>query len=284
MNYLPLTITAYLLNSMSVLIDKVILTKNIGHPLTYIFYISAFSLIALVVIPFAPYPSMETFFLTSASSLLWTAGAYLMFFALRAGLASRVIPIIGALVPVFLLIAGLTANSLTTHQALAVGVLIAGMVMLTIRDWNGTMTWQELGLEVFSAGLFAVSYLVLREAYLSGDFLTVFGWGRIVIIPLGILLLLIPWSRKIILAPQPGRRVGWLFLAGQLIGGVAEILLTYSISLANPAVVNSLQGVQYVFLLIGSMIFLGERYSLWTLLEKTAGIVLVGVGIYLLAV
>lgn len=58
MSYLPFAILAYLLNSLAVTIDKILLVRSIPNPLTYIFYISAFSLLILLALPFTYQPSV----------------------------------------------------------------------------------------------------------------------------------------------------------------------------------------------------------------------------------
>ena len=108
-------------------------------------------------------------------------------------------------------------------------------------------------------------------------------------------MLLIPTiRRKIITSSGPGinffSKSGMLFLAGQISGAASEFLLLFSISLANPALVNSLQGTQYIFLLIFALILskkypeiFEEKYTFLNLIPKIAGIVLIGIGLYLLA-
>ncbi len=279
------------------------ITKEFSDPLVYVFYFSLFSLIAFLLLPFTHVPMLGVIILASLSTLLWTAGAYFMLKALKIGQASRVIPIIGTLTPVLLFIQALSTNSINTQQILAVIVLILGLVFLTLPDFKLSITdrsklfFQELPLEIFASLFFASSYLILREAYLHDNFLTVLVWSRLILFPLGILLLIIPNTRKIILSnfKSKGRagflpRVTYLFLVGQAVGGASELLLTLSISLATPALVNSLQGVQYVFLFLATLLlakkFPGvftEKFSSKNIFVKIGGIILIGFGLYILA-
>ncbi len=295
MHYLPLTILAYLLNGTSVLIDKFLLTKTINNPLVYIFYISLFSLTSLVVVPFVPFPSEHALLLASLSTLLWTTGAYFMYRGLRYGQASGVIPVIGTLVPTFLMIYGLFTNTITSPQLTAISFLIGGLFFLTFTNWRKHNQTIVLLAEVFSALFFAISYIVLRQAYLQAPFLTILGWSRVALIPLLAVAVLLPWTHKIIFGSRAHDvrqhpRSGLLFLVGQMTGGASELLLTFCISLATPALVNSINGVSYIFTFIASL-FLAKKFPTiftektdrWSLLSKTIGIVLVSVGIYLLA-
>lgn len=294
MNHLPFTLTAYFFNALSVLTNKFLLNKTIPNPLIYIFYISLVSLLAVLALPFTKIPNLETFLLASLSTLLWTFGAYFMFKALKIGQVSRVIPIIGTLIPAILLIAASETKAISTIQMWAVLILTAGMVVLTISDWGGKINKKEIFFEILSALFFAVSYIYLRQAYLHSDFFSVLVWSRLILLPLGIILLAIPGLRKQIITSSGPRinffsKPGLIFVGGQLSGAVSEFLLLFSISLANPALVNSLQGTQYVFLLIFALILAGkypaifrERYTSLIIITKIAGIGLLGTGLYLL--
>lgn len=297
MSHLPFTIFAYFLNASAVTIDKFMLSKNIPNPLVYIFYFSAFSALALFLLPFTHVPTPEVFMLGSLSTVLWTMGAYFMFKAIQIGQISRVIPIIGVLIPIILLIESVATGNINNQQILAVAILVAGLVSLTILDWRGSFSKKELIFEIISAVLFAVSYIILREAYLRAEFLTVLVWSRFIILPVSIIILLVPNLKKSVFESNATQKAfnifskaGLLFIFGQAMGGSSELLLTYSISLANPTFVNSLQGTQYVFLFIFSLI-LGKKYpSVFTekfnskvIIAKVLGIILIVIGLYFLA-
>jgi hypothetical protein len=298
MSHIPFTLLAYFLNNFAVLVDKYLLTGKIQDPLILIFYISLFSLVALVGVPFTHIPTVDTLFLASFSTILWTSGAYFMYKGLQIGHASRVIPVIGTLIPLILFIEALISGSLSQQQLMAVSILIVGLVVLTSPDWKGRMTKKEFSFEIYSAVLFAISYLILKQAYLRTEFLTVLVWSRFILVPVGIALYLIPQTHKIIFnnsdTNQPGfsyfSKTGALFFAGQCAGGVSELLLTYSISLASPALVNSLQGAQYAFLFICN-IFLAKKlphiyhhhHSIFYNGAKIIGILCIAWGLHILA-
>lgn len=300
MSYLPLTLLAYFFNSLSVLANKFLLSKAIPDPLVYVFYISLFSLLALFALPFTLTPSPFTLILASLSTIFWTIGAYFMFKALKSGQVSRVIPIIGTLIPLILLF--FSFNSLSQIQIWTVFLLIAGMVALTGPDWKGGLTKQELLLEIVSSISFALAYLLLRQAYLRSDFFSVIVWSRVILIPLVFILGLFLSLRgvkatkqsllnKIASLPSVARNdEALLFLGGQIAGVLSEFLILFSISLASPALVNSLQGTQYIFIFIFTLILsqkypqiLDEQYNFLNLVSKLVGIVLIGIGLYLLS-
>lgn len=296
MSHLPITIFAYLLNSVSVTIDKLLLVKHIPNPLVYVFYISAIGAIGVFLIPFVKLPPVEAIAIASASTVFWTAGAYFMFKALKIGLVSRVIPVIGTLTPLFLLSNSIFQKTITINEVWAIFILVLGIFFLTVYDWRGKIKKEEIFFTVVSSLLFAVAYILLRQAYTYGDFLSIFVWSRPILIPLGLILLSIKKTRDIILNRQ-GQKISFnrqgriLFLIGQISGGLSGILVTFAISLADPAIVNSLQGSQYVFLFfLSSMLakkfpeVFKEHYTKLVLTAKLIGIFFISLGLYVLAI
>jgi len=294
MNYIFFALVSYFLNSIAITVDKFLITKTIPDPLIYVFYFCLVGFFVSFGIPFTHFPEAEVFVLGSVSTIVWTIGAYFMFVALKKGQVQRVIPIIGTVTPLTLLILASQTASITSKQGLAIIILILGLVFLTFKDWRGKLIWKELFLEIASGILFALSYFLLREAFVKNDFFTVLVWSKLVLIPVGLMFLIIPRLRvKIlpVLKPQGSvSKMAPLFAFGQTCAGISELLLTYSISLASPALINALQGIKYVYLLMFSLI-LGKKYpqifqnhiSKGFLLSQIVGISLIGVGLYLLA-
>ena len=303
MGHLPFAVTAYLLNGIAVTIDKFLLSKQIPDPLTYVFYFSLISLATLLFIPFVEAPSLNIILIASLSTLIWTIGAYFMFKALQIGQVSRVIPVIGTLIPIFLLIKGFITGTINSGQTTAILFLVLGLIFITIFDWKGKIEKKEIILEVGAAFLLALSYLILRQAYLSEDgFLSVLIYSKPVLVPVGLALVLLPQTRARIFNAKIYNtsksffsliksKTALLFGLGQISAGVSELLIVFSVSLADPALVNSLQGTQYVFLFFLNL-GLSKKYpAIFSedlvpklLISKFLGIILIGVGLYLLAV
>lgn len=292
--YLPISILAFILNGIAVTVDKFLLVKVIPDPLFYVFYFSLVSFLAVFAIPFTHTPTTEVFILSSTSTVLWTLGAYFMFKALKVGQISRVIPAIGSLNPFILFLIALGSGAILINEVWAIIVLILGLIFLTLPDWKGKLTKSELLFEILSAILFAVSYLILREAYLKEDFITVLVWSRLILIPVALVFLSVPVLRsKVIPNRTQGisliKKGGVLFVFGQVSAGISQLLIFFAISLANPALVNSLQGTQYVFLFIVALLLskklptvFAEKYTTLILISKIAGIGFIGLGLYLL--
>src|SRR5258708_10645043 len=186
MSHLPFTLAAYFFNSLSTLIDKFLLQEAIPDPLVYIFYLSIFSLVSLILIPFVPIPTLFTFILASLSTLLWTSGAYFMFKALQKGVASRVIPLIGTLIPLILIAYYKSFGQISLNQTWAALFLTLGLLVLVLPYLKGKLVFYELSLELLASVFFAISYIILRSAYTQAPFLTIFAWSGLILIPLGV--------------------------------------------------------------------------------------------------
>lgn len=298
MNYLLIAITAYLLNAVSVTIDKILLVKKLPNPALYVFYISLFSLTVLLAAPFTTFPNLQALAIASFSTILWTLGAYFMFRALKSGEASRVIPVIGTLIPIILLSMQALSGKVYANEIFAILILLAGLIFLVFPYFKGKISREEFLLEIVSALLFANSYYLLKMAYSSADFLSVFVYSRLILIPLILVIFLIPLFRKKVLGAHSDHpkvnlfsKTGVLLFIGQAAGGISQMILTFAISLASPAVINSIQGIQYVFLFILSLL-LSKKFPLvfdgkmtrLVLSGKIIGISLIFFGLWILSV
>lgn len=293
MSYLPFATLAYFLNSVAVTIDKFLLTKVIADPLIYIFYFSLLSLLSLVALPFIDIPGSAVLTLGSLSTLSWMAGAYLMFWALKISFVQRVVPVIGILTPLFLLVSAQTTKAISVNEGWAAAILVLALILLTLPNWQGRLIKQELILEILAAAFFAASYYLIRQAFLLDDFLTVFVWSKPVLIFLSVIILITPHLRKRLVLKKSSLNLKsgafLLFLLGQTSAGVSELLLIFSISLANPAVINSLAGIKYVFLFsLGFVLakkypaIFKEKMSHKGILSKALGVLLLILGLYML--
>lgn len=295
MYYLPIAILAYFLNSIAVTVDKFLLNKAIPDPIIYIFYFSIISLLLTIIMPFVSAPPFFVIIIASLSTLSWTFGTYLMFKVLKFGQIQRVIPIIGTLTALFLLIIASQTKTITSYQAFAIVTLVIGLIFLTLEDWKGHIGKMEIILQVGSAIFFAISYFLLRLSFEGQNFLSVLVWSKPILIPLGVFLLIIPSTRnKILPFLKPKANIvstnSKLFVFGQVSAAISEFLLVFSISLASPAIINSLQGVKYIFLLIAGLV-LGKRLpnvfkvnlSFKFLITQILGIIFIAIGLYILS-
>ena len=78
---------------------------------------------------------------------------------------------------------------------------------------------------------------------------------------------------------------------GQLCGGGGAILLQYAIFLGSVTLVNAMQGVQYIFVFFLVVLFtttlpklIKEKFTKELVIQKVIAILIIGIGLYLIAV
>ncbi len=299
MNFLPIAILAYLFNGGSNLIQKFQLQNNELSPINYTFYVSAMQMLVIFLLPFG-FSFQPTSAIAPAilSGIIFVFATYALFKALKLGEVSIVTPVIGALNPFFgFLIGAVFLNDvLTPNQLSAFFILLLGAVVLTANLWikkisvNQALVWM-----IISGFLYGLSYVFLRSAFLQGNFIT----GLIVSRMAGGLFVISclvfgPIRARVFDATTKNdiktfNKTTILFLSGQAMAAIAHFLLFYGSSLANPALVNSLFGVQYLFILVVAIVLakkhpqlLGEDLHPLALIEKIIGAGILSYGVYLL--
>ncbi len=295
-SFLPIAILGYALSGGTTLIDKILLDRSILHPVVYTFYIALLGFGTVILIPFGLILNPQIIFYAAVSGITGTLGTFTYFQSLKQGEASVVTPIIGVLNPVFTIILGLffLNQVLNGGQIQAFLVLIVGTLILTFNLLRKVKFNAQLPTMVLSGFLYAVAYLFLKEVFIQSNFVTGLTLTRLTG---GIFALtfLIPLTlRKEILASKLSKhhfvnKTSYLMFFGQLMGAVGGILITYAVSLAHPALVNSLFGVQYLVILVAALILferhshiLGENLSKPVLAQKVLGVIVLSFGLYLL--
>ncbi|MDO8638968.1 MAG: hypothetical protein Q7R43_05305, partial [Candidatus Daviesbacteria bacterium] len=186
---------------------------------------------------------------------------------------------------------------LSVSQYLAFSILMAGTLVLTANLWRRKLQFSKKLLWIISSGFFfALSYILIRESFLYSNFLNGFIISRIAA-ALFVLTFLIPKSvRSQVISFKKSehgitsKNTLILMVAGQLMGGLSVTMITFGVSLASPALVNSLFGVQYLVILIASFLLakkhpqlLDEDLNKKTIFQKIIGAVIISIGLYLLA-
>lgn len=304
MNWLIITITAYFLIALEVILDKFLLSsKKISHPAIYAFYSGILSFFTVVLFPFGAHSiSLSQAFFYFLAGVIFIYGVLSLFYAISKSEASRVTPVVGAVIPIFtfLLSAPLLKETLGTRSILGVVVLIVGGLFIS---WEFS---REKKQKLFSgflhsilAGiLLALSYTIMKCLFESDGFINVFVWTRIgVAIGAGSLLLFPVWRRVIFNSfsrfKKPKRvhqNTGVVFVLNKILGGVGSIMLNFAISLGDVTIVNALISIEYAFVFILSVFFsiwmpkvFQEKISSGNLLQKISAILIIGAGIFLVS-
>ncbi|MFA5020561.1 MAG: hypothetical protein WC517_00660 [Patescibacteria group bacterium] len=278
MLWLPIAILSYALNAGSLVTDKFLLAKKIPNPAVYAIVISLLGVLAVVLLPFGwRVPSFFELMIELSSGFLFGWAMLLMFSALNKGEASRVIPFLNGLQPLVILpLAWLVVGEVVSGRFLwAFILIIAGSVIIS---WGkGKSSAAVYVLAAASAIVFGISLVMAKYAYNSQDsFITPFVMTRLGSLIFALMLLLIPRNRRALAAElkNPKKQTGILLILGQTAGALSSILINFAVAIAHnaTAIINALQGLQYVFLL-AIVVFLSKKFPK-ILKEKITGAVL----------
>jgi drug/metabolite transporter (DMT)-like permease len=316
MSWLMIAITAYFINAGVYVADKFLLSKKFHSSVAYAFYVGIWSVLNFVLLVFSPYvPSPYWLLIDLSAGALFLMTMIFWYKALHQSEATRVVPIVGGLTPIFTLtLAAIFLNeSLNQQHLLAFPVLIAGGTLISIKHtrvhiydevthrlrevlgqiharYNST---QRLVINSMVAAFFFSAYNVLiKYIYLHEPFLGSFVWSRLGTFLGTLAILLVPSWRQAISDHQRGvqKQSNLLFfLSVRFLAAMAFIMINWAISLGNVSMVNVTQGVQYIFLLIIVVLLSNylpdiyeEELNRDVILQKLAGVLLVSLGLYII--
>ncbi len=317
--WLFITIGAYFINAGVYVADKFLLSKKIHSSIAYAFYVGVWSIFNVSLLYFWPWtPTLQELTLDLLAGFLFLVTLVFWYKALHQSEASRVVPVVGALVPIFSFILSFVFldEVLSRQQLLAFIILICGGVLISIKhtkvyvfqkvitrfrevigDIFGKVpsgvqpTGRILVNSVTAAVFFAAYYVLMKYIYMYQPFVGSFVYSRLGSFAGVILMLFVPEWRRVIFSQQRGAKTPknlFYFLVIRLLAAAAFIMINYAISLGNVAMVNALQGVQYLFLFVIIVLIsnkfpkmLNEQLGGGVLLQKLIGTVLICLGLYL---
>jgi len=318
--YVFIAVISYFINAGVYVADKFLLSKKIHSSITYAFYVGIWSIFNIALLVFGPLlPNLQEFLLDVFAGILFLATLVFWYKALHQSEATRVVPIVGALVPIFSFILSYIffGEILSEKQFLAFIILIMGGVLISVKQ-TPFYAWQIVaehfrkifghifGLiharyhptqrlifnSIISALFFASYYVLIKYIYSNQPFIGAFVWSRIGSFFGVLLMLFITDWRKMIFKYHRGQKSPknmTFFIGVRISAALAFIMLNRAISLGNVALINSLQGVQYVFLIF-LVIFISTKYPKiikeelggGVMLQKIMGVLLVSLGLYML--
>ena len=301
MFWVILTVVAYILFAFSALTDRYLLAGPLRSPLVYTFYVSVTSIFAIVLVPFGFFvPSIYFIGIAFAVGVTSVLALYSLYHAIARGSVSRIIPMVGALMPIVTLILSLVfvnAYVPSISGGLALVLLIIATVLLSLNVIRGRLipSFTDIVHVVITAFLFALFFVLLKVLYDNITFINGLIWSRFFVFFIALSLLFIPNVRHAVFAkknPIKEKRVILPALLGKGVGVLGGLSQQYAISIAavsQLAFITALQGVQYITLLaLVALIakykprLLKEQLGKARLLIRSAGIVTLIVGLYLL--
>lgn len=306
MTWLIYAIIGHLANGVAFAIDKMLLKSAFSRSATYAGLVGILSSVLLFAVPFVKtWPAGGGWLLAVASGATFILALWAFFAAMARAEASRVVPIVGSLIPVFTLAGSFAflAERLTDKTFVGFGLLILATVMLSGGKAAGRPNSQTVWLAVTSAILFAISSVTGKAVYDTWGFFGGFVVSRLAaaLTALGLLALIDTEAGREALSifrpdrdkrskgKQPGRIAAILALVGQGLGACGFVLVQYAMSQGSASLVNALQAVQYAFLVLLALALrkralqlLGEHLDRRTLYLKAGALVVTAVGMYLL--
>jgi uncharacterized membrane protein len=304
MPWLAITFFAYFLLAMEVVLDKFLLSsKRVSHPAIYAFYSGTTGLFALVFIPFGFHAiSQADIFFRLGSGIIFIFGMLSLFYALNKSEASRVAPVVGAVVPmtVFFLSLIFLGERFAEKEIIGIFLLIFGGLLISLdfsRERNSRL-FDGLKWSVLAGVLLAVSATIFKGFYNRDNFINVYIWTRIGAF-LGVLFFfLVPEWRRVVFSSllkfkkpeKEHKTTGALYIISRAMGGLGSILKEKATSLiaASVTLVNALVSVEYVFVFLMGIGFsiwfprvFKEKKDLGTAIQKIVSIMIIALGIML---
>jgi len=298
MLWLIVAISAYLILAIVFLVDKYLLVGPIPNPQVYTFYIGTLGILVLILAPFVGLyiPELSQIVLSLLAGALFIYGIFWLNKALRLFEASRVIPAIGGILPIFsfLLIYIFSGGKeiFTLWEFLAFILLVFGSVLIIYE--KAKISLKSLRISAIAAFFLALSFVLAKYVYVAQPFWSGYIWIRIGGFLMAMSFLFTPEVRRELGRAKINfpKKTAAIFLSNQAAGASANILQNWAIALAPlvcVAIINALQGLQYAFLLIFATIIslkfpkiLKEEISRKILFQKILAILLIGGGLVLL--
>jgi drug/metabolite transporter (DMT)-like permease len=254
--------------------------------------VGVLGILALVLIPFVGFsiPGILGILFCLLAGAMYIFAILGVYEGLEKFEASRIIPAIGGFMPLFIfgliyLFSG--GEALGFKEIIAFIFLILGSVFVAW-DPSKKVSFKSLQISAVSAFLFALCFVLTKYVYLMLPFWTGFIWIRISAFLIALFFILFKEVRKEIFSKKSSfsKKTSAFFLFNQGMGAGAFILQNWAIALAGLAylsIISALQGVQYVFLFILTMLILKEGLSKKVILQKFFAIILIGIGLVFLA-
>jgi len=300
MIWLFIAVIAHFFYAFVFIIDKYIVSRSLPHPIVYSFYVGVLGFLILFLVPFGFYfPSFNQLLLVFVAGVFQVVGWIFMYRALNRGEVSRVVPFIGGFVALFtLLLSKVFINEkLTTFQLIAFILLVLGVFILSLRKTKliekiAVNKKNIFSLAIFSSFCFAAYWVITKYIFLEADFITGLIWLRTVA-GLVVLTLLIPKKNRQLIFRKTEKlkkqTIKFVFM-GRILSVLGALGVYLAVYLGSVTLVNSLQGIQYAFILFLALIFfkkhrnLREEISREIIVQKIIAIILIGTGLALLII
>lgn len=291
-----IAIAGYMSMAFSQLLDKALLNVAFREVKSFVFLIAILSVLVVFMIPFGVTMIPTQLLLISLiGGALFVIALIPFLSALQGDDASRVIPLVGGLVPIATLVGEFLFldGTLTRMNLFAFTLLVIGSIVLTLTHSSvARKSWLSVVKAVIGAILFAASFVITKYVFDETTFVNGFFWMRAGSLVVAIYLIFLRDVREGLahffktntVLVQSG------YFATQAINAVGFVLQSYAISLASVSLVNALQGSQYLFVIVFVAVaakfkpdLLGEKITKSIIVEKLVAVLIIVAGIAVLA-
>ncbi len=309
MSWIIVALLAYFLLAIANLGDKFLVDNILKSSKAYAFVVCFLGLIVFVSAPwFLNWPGTPLFIFNLVNGAIFSIALWLLYEALIKGEASRILVFIGGLTPIFSFIFSFFVfkEKFSSSELLGILIILFGVFLIAflpsersllkrIFSWLGLKDQSKrAGIKValLSSVFYSLYFIGTKIAYNYQSFASSFLWTRLGAFIFALLFLLKAFDRKEVIKmfrKSEPKKSKFLVLLNQVIGSSGFILQNYAIFLGSVVLVNALQGFQYALILIISASLslfapklLREKFSRRIIIQKSAAVFLIAVGIYFL--
>ncbi|MCU0679735.1 MAG: DMT family transporter [Planctomycetes bacterium] len=313
MSWLILAIVSYVILAVVNLMDKFLVDNVLPSSKAYAFLVGFMSVLIIIIAPwFLNWPGSHLLLVNLLTGALFPLALLFLYSSLHRGDASKILVLIGGIVPVFSIIFSIIflQEKFSSNQWLGFVFLLIGTFVMALLPEHHNYWKEHVGifkrksfqgptllLAILASLFFAAFFVGTKYAYTGQTFWSAFIWIRIGSALMALAFLLPKhWRHEIIrsLTHHSGRSSKsnkWLVLGNQILSSGGFILQNYAVFLGSVAVVSALQGVQYAVLLtLGIVItlffpkILKEDVSKKIIIQKIAAIICIAVGLYYITI
>jgi drug/metabolite transporter (DMT)-like permease len=289
-NGIFMAIVAHGLIGISLVWDKVLL-KNPGtrNLYSYVFWLGAISVFGLLLIPFGyNSPPIMVIGIAFVAGVVHLIGVFFYYAALKRGEASESLAVMGGFSPVATAAIGyfLLSRQMSWGQVIGFALMTGGGFVMFFSEKMPLK--RLLPPMLLASGLLGLVNVLEKMVYNQTNFVSGYVWFTIGTFVGALGLLIRPsWRRQIFRESGQDRpRNRFWYFVNRFISGVGSFLVFYAISLAHPAIVDSISGVRYAVIFIAAYLltrlrpeWLKEDFRGWQLVTKLAATCLVVAGL-----
>jgi drug/metabolite transporter (DMT)-like permease len=298
MSWFIFALLGYFLYSLVTISNKFLLRQRaMTKPLVFTFWVSLFSIFTFILAPFGlHWPGIGWLIFDISAGLIYFVALWAFYHALDINEASRAASIIGGLTPIFVLAFScfFWGESLGWLQLVAFLLLLAGGFWISLEKNQNGFKEKLKGINFIALAiiLHAVYYLMLKYLFGYQDFITGFIWSRLGMALAALVVLANPTWRKMIAssARTATAGLGYLMVGSKVAAGFGSLFVSLAIAKGNVALVNALQGSEYAFLFLMTILLsrkwpdiLREKLNGAIIAQKIVAIIIICVGLALIA-